>query len=195
MNTAIPDMDYARKAAEDCLRTARELLVRDGELSPVAMAIVGSPDGLTRIMIKMVGITQEQAPGLLRQVAQAMQVQGMLLVTDGYVKAIPDGKWPENSLSVDPEALESILVLWNSPATGSWMLSQPYRRNAVGDIEFAAEWWGAYTSRMLPDWWAEPSESTELYDVARDICHQVGLPWTDPRTGVTHSAPKQGRNR
>ena len=32
-------------------------------------------------------------------------------------------------------------------------------------------------------------EIPALYDVARRICHEHGLPWTDPRTGVTYPPP------
>jgi hypothetical protein len=28
-----------------------------------------------------------------------------------------------------------------------------------------------------------------LHNAARDACHAVGLPWTDPRTGITHEPP------
>lgn len=34
-------------------------------------------------------------------------------------------------------------------------------------------------------------ESPELYDVARQVSHEAGLPWTDPRTGRTHKPPKR----
>jgi hypothetical protein len=30
-----------------------------------------------------------------------------------------------------------------------------------------------------------------LYEVAKRVCHEYGLPWTDPRTGVTYLPPKQ----
>lgn len=30
----------------------------------------------------------------------------------------------------------------------------------------------------------------ELYDVAKKINHEHGMPWTDPRTGITHDPPK-----
>jgi hypothetical protein len=30
-----------------------------------------------------------------------------------------------------------------------------------------------------------------LYDVARDICHELGMPWTDPRSGVTVEPPQK----
>lgn len=33
----------------------------------------------------------------------------------------------------------------------------------------------------------------ELYDVAKKVCHDAGLPWTDPRTGTTHQPPKKTR--
>jgi hypothetical protein len=36
-------------------------------------------------------------------------------------------------------------------------------------------------------------EIDALYYVARDICHAAGLPWTDPRTGVTYPPPEQVR--
>ena len=29
----------------------------------------------------------------------------------------------------------------------------------------------------------------ELYDVARQVCHEFGIPWTDPRTGITYPPP------
>ncbi len=29
-----------------------------------------------------------------------------------------------------------------------------------------------------------------LYDVAKRVCHDQGMPWTDPRTGITHPPPK-----
>lgn len=35
-------------------------------------------------------------------------------------------------------------------------------------------------------------EAATLYEVARDVCHEFGLPWTDPRTGVTHPPPPPG---
>lgn len=35
-----------------------------------------------------------------------------------------------------------------------------------------------------------PPEIPELYDIARDITHNSGLPWTDPRTGKTHQPPR-----
>jgi hypothetical protein len=28
-----------------------------------------------------------------------------------------------------------------------------------------------------------------LYDAAREACHSIGLPWTDPRTGITIPPP------
>lgn len=31
----------------------------------------------------------------------------------------------------------------------------------------------------------------DLYDVAREVCHDMGMPWTDPRTGKTHEPPQQ----
>jgi hypothetical protein len=33
-------------------------------------------------------------------------------------------------------------------------------------------------------------ENPELYVAAMKACHELGLPWTDPRTGVTHEPPK-----
>jgi hypothetical protein len=32
-------------------------------------------------------------------------------------------------------------------------------------------------------------EIPALYDVARRTCHEFGLPWTDPRTGITYPPP------
>lgn len=32
-------------------------------------------------------------------------------------------------------------------------------------------------------------EIPALYDVARQITHGMGLPWTDPRSGETHQPP------
>lgn len=32
-------------------------------------------------------------------------------------------------------------------------------------------------------------EIPALYDVARQVCHDAGLPWTDPRTGKTYPPP------
>jgi len=29
----------------------------------------------------------------------------------------------------------------------------------------------------------------ELYDVARRVCHEAGMEWTDPRTATTYPAP------
>lgn len=33
--------------------------------------------------------------------------------------------------------------------------------------------------------------SRDLYDVAREICHKFGFNWTDPRTRITHKAPRK----
>jgi hypothetical protein len=38
-----------------------------------------------------------------------------------------------------------------------------------------------------------PAAALSLYDVARDVCHSFGLPWTDPRTGDTYDPPKGTR--
>lgn len=35
-------------------------------------------------------------------------------------------------------------------------------------------------------------ENPALYDAARRVCHQFGLPWTDPRTDVTYPPPVDG---
>jgi hypothetical protein len=34
-------------------------------------------------------------------------------------------------------------------------------------------------------------ENPALYRVARDICHEFGMDWYDPRTGKKHPAPKK----
>jgi hypothetical protein len=44
-------------------------------------------------------------------------------------------------------------------------------------------------ARMLPR-----EENDRLYQAARDACHSVGLPWTDPRDGMTHQ-PTRRRNK
>jgi hypothetical protein len=31
----------------------------------------------------------------------------------------------------------------------------------------------------------------DLYEAARKTCHDLGMPWTDPRTGVTYDPPSQ----
>lgn len=31
----------------------------------------------------------------------------------------------------------------------------------------------------------------DLYELAKEICHKHGLPWTDPRTGVTYPPAKE----
>jgi hypothetical protein len=40
-----------------------------------------------------------------------------------------------------------------------------------------------------------PNERQELYDFAREACHQFGIPWTDPRTGKTHEPPSADRKK
>ena len=32
--------------------------------------------------------------------------------------------------------------------------------------------------------------SDPMYDIARDLCFELGLTWTDPRTGKTYPPPK-----
>jgi len=34
-------------------------------------------------------------------------------------------------------------------------------------------------------------EPPTLYDVARDVCHEQGMDWTDPRTGIKYPPPKK----
>ena len=36
-----------------------------------------------------------------------------------------------------------------------------------------------------PFWPEQPT----LYDVARQVCHEFGVSWTDPRTGITYPPP------
>jgi hypothetical protein len=33
----------------------------------------------------------------------------------------------------------------------------------------------------------------DLYAVARETCHDLGIPWTDPRTGVTYPPPAKAK--
>jgi hypothetical protein len=39
-----------------------------------------------------------------------------------------------------------------------------------------------------PEVW---KEIPALYDIARQVNHDFGFPWTDPRTGVTYPPPKR----
>lgn len=34
------------------------------------------------------------------------------------------------------------------------------------------------------------AENEKLYDVAKRVCHEFGIPWRDPRTGVEYPPPK-----
>jgi len=34
-----------------------------------------------------------------------------------------------------------------------------------------------------------------LYDVARNVSHDFGMPWTDPRTGITYQPPAERRRK
>jgi DNA-binding IclR family transcriptional regulator len=47
------------------------------------------------------------------------------------------------------------------------------------------------TSRPI----AAVPEIPELYDVAREVSHAAGFPWTDPRTRVTHQAPQKSQQK
>jgi len=40
-----------------------------------------------------------------------------------------------------------------------------------------------------------PPEDPRLYDVARRVTHSVGMPWTDPRTGITYQPPKKRKKK
>jgi len=35
------------------------------------------------------------------------------------------------------------------------------------------------------------TDDLALYDVARKTCHDLGMPWVDPRTGITYDPPKK----
>jgi hypothetical protein len=37
----------------------------------------------------------------------------------------------------------------------------------------------------------EVEQHNRLYDIAKQVSHQSGFPWTDPRTGITHQPPKR----
>jgi len=34
-------------------------------------------------------------------------------------------------------------------------------------------------------------DDPRIYDVAREVCHHHGIPWTDPRTGITYPPPRE----
>jgi len=38
---------------------------------------------------------------------------------------------------------------------------------------------------------ASGAERSALYEVAKKVCHEHGLDWTDPRSGVTYPPPKK----
>lgn len=35
------------------------------------------------------------------------------------------------------------------------------------------------------------NRNENLYNVAKDVCHQLGMTWTDPRTGTVYPPPPQ----
>jgi predicted solute-binding protein len=45
--------------------------------------------------------------------------------------------------------------------------------------------------RLAWDLYGGLSETTTLYDIAKELCHEQGMPWTDPRTGETFEPPKK----
>lgn len=40
---------------------------------------------------------------------------------------------------------------------------------------------------MVKTMWVE---NPALYEVAKKVCHDMGLPWTDPRTGRLYPPPR-----
>lgn len=38
-------------------------------------------------------------------------------------------------------------------------------------------------------------EIPQLYEVAKKICHDLGLPWTDPRTGEVWRPPRKKKRK
>jgi hypothetical protein len=39
--------------------------------------------------------------------------------------------------------------------------------------------------------WLDPDEREPLFRITREVTHQAGWPWTDPRTGVTYPPPEK----
>jgi len=36
-------------------------------------------------------------------------------------------------------------------------------------------------------------EIPALYEVAKKVCHDMGMPWYDPRTGIRYDPPKAAK--
>lgn len=46
-----------------------------------------------------------------------------------------------------------------------------------------------YNTEMAP--W---EENPALYEAAKKVCHEFGVPWTDPRTGQTFPPPRKSKS-
>lgn len=80
--------------------------------------------------------------------------------------------------SKEQQKFLSGLMMWNDlhlPDSRFMILTIEQYRSATEDVQIA--------------------EVPALYDVARQICHASGCPWTDPRDGKTYPAPKGKRRR
>ena len=49
------------------------------------------------------------------------------------------------------------------------------------------------TTKPGPELLGVMSIERQIYRIGRKVCHKAGLPWTDPRTGITHQPPKKKR--
>jgi hypothetical protein len=49
--------------------------------------------------------------------------------------------------------------------------------------------------RKLKHKWTllDPAYDPRVLKVAKRVCHEFGMPWTDPTTGITHPPPKRGK--
>ena len=91
------------------------------------------------------------------------------------------GKWTNEDIAT---ALHQIAAEITSTLQGGEPLRSFAVGIAVGAIERAARELLRSTAPVM-------EEIPALYDVARDTCHAVGVPWTDPRTGILYPPPKK----
>lgn len=153
-------VETIKEIAEATADAARTNLTKYGDLIPVLMLV--RDDEVTDI----VGIPDipdlKAKRAAYRQIAILLQLKtpdAVIMINDAYMKCETDKKaidaYKDGCLSVDPEAVECILIAFKGPLVETHILTLPYARNEVGDIVFKEplRWVTGAEMNLLPDWW------------------------------------------
>lgn len=157
-------IDQLKTIAGRFVQKAKENLIEDGELMPIAVAIKDG-DVVSLVALDMDhGASKELAYRSLANFLRRSQADAAIVINDAYMRQYAKGEakdalneYRNGQFSTDPKARECVIVAFKGPSIATHAAAFPYDRNPVGDIVFEElsdiPWIADAEMNILPSWW------------------------------------------